>query len=248
MKHNLPSLPDRADVVRMWPVYVLVVICVAVEVVLLLGDTGWLGAPRLRQSAYEYAGFWPGLLGRWTPNYAVQPYTMFLTYAFLHGGLTHLVVNMFTLFSLGRAVVDRVGPWGFLALYAASVLGGALGFGLLAKSTQPMVGASGGLFGLVGGILAWNYVDRFITSRRLWPVWRAVGLLVLLNLVLWWAMDGLLAWQTHLGGFLAGWIAALLIDPRAMPADFSDIPPPDGQDGADDTPTPRSSPSHSNRG
>ncbi len=153
---------------------------------------------------------------------------------------------MFTLFSLGRAVVDRVGPRGFLALYTASVLGGALGFGLLAKSTQPMVGASGGLFGLVGGILAWNYIDRFITARRLWPVWRAVGLLILLNLVLWWAMDGLLAWQTHLGGFLAGWVAAILIDPRAVPEDFGEMPP-NKRDDAETTPAPPSKPSHSNR-
>ena len=221
MTLSLPSLPGRAAVARMWPVYALVLICVAVETILILGDTGWVAAPRLRQSAYEYAGFWPGLLGPWTPNYAAQPYTMFFTYAFLHGGLIHLVVNMFTLFSLGRAVVDRVGAWGFLALYIASVLGGALGFGLLAKTTQPMVGASGGLFGLVGGILAWNYVDRFSSQRRLWPVTRAVLGLAILNLVLWWAMDGLLAWQTHLGGFLLGWVAALLIDPRSQ-EDLSD--------------------------
>jgi membrane associated rhomboid family serine protease len=28
-------------------------------------------------------------------------------------------------------------------------------------------------------------------------------------------MDGLLAWQTHLGGFIGGWVAAILVDPRA---------------------------------
>jgi len=37
--------------------------------------------------------------------------------------------------------------------------------------------------------------------------------LIVLNLVLWWAMDGLLAWQTHLGGFIIGWVVALMIDP-----------------------------------
>jgi membrane associated rhomboid family serine protease len=31
---------------------------------------------------------------------------------------------------------------------------------------------------------------------------------MLVNVVLWFLLDGLLAWQTHLGGFLAGWIAA----------------------------------------
>ena len=45
----------------------------------------------------------------------------------------------------------------------------------------------------------------------------------LLNLLLWWAMDGQLAWETHLGGFLAGWVMALLADPR----------PREGADGKD---------------
>ena len=215
--------PDRGPSSHMstsglWLLYGLMAACVIVELVLQLGDRGLLPFSRLRQIAYEYGGFWAGLLGAWRPNYAAQPYTMFVTYAFLHSGALHVMVNMLTLYSLGRAVLDRVGTRGLALLYVAAVFGGALGFGLLARTPQPMVGASGGLFGLVGGILAWNYVDRFSAQRRLWPVTRAVLGLVALNLVLWWAMDGLLAWQTHLGGFVAGWVAALLIDPRSQRA------------------------------
>jgi membrane associated rhomboid family serine protease len=43
-----------------------------------------------------------------------------------------------------------------------------------------------------------------------------------LNIVLWWAMDGQLAWETHLGGFITGWIAAMLIDPRGRNAQDTD--------------------------
>ncbi len=211
-----PGTPPPAQrAPRLWPLYALMAACVGIELVLQLSDLGVLPASRMRQTAYEYGGFWPGLLGNWRPNYPAQPYAMFVSYALLHGGLMHLVVNMFTLYSLGRVVLARVGNRGFILLYLAATLGGALCFGLLARSTQPMVGASGALFGLLGGLLAWNYVDRFTAQRRLWPVWRVVLGLVVLNLVLWWAMDGLLAWQTHLGGFVAGWIAALLIDPRS---------------------------------
>jgi membrane associated rhomboid family serine protease len=203
----------------MWSIIVLIVLCCLVEGVLSLGDAGLLDTPRLRAAAYEYAGFWPGLMrGPWRPNYAAQPWLMFCTYAFLHSGVLHLLVNMVTLWSLGQVVVQRIGTMGFLLLYAAAVLGGGLGFGLLAQTTQPMVGASGGLFGLLGGILAWNYVDRFSAARTLWPVALWVTGLLALNVVQWWAMDGLLAWQAHLGGFVAGWITALLIDPRARPA------------------------------
>lgn len=208
----LPRLVPRLPIV----IGLVIAACTLVEGALILGDFGMLGLPRLRQTAYEYAGFWPGLLGGWTPNYGTQPYAMFLSYAFLHTDIKHFVFNMITLYSLGGAVWDRVGTRGFLILYVAAILGGGLGFGLLADTLRPMVGASGGLFGLAGGILAWNYVDRFTESRQLWPiVWIILGLLFL-NLALWWLMDGLLAWETHLGGFVFGWIAALLIDPRSQ--------------------------------
>jgi len=212
-----PTPPDTPHTFpQLIPLFGLIGVCITIEFALILGDYGFLFPARLRTTVYEYAGFWPGLLGNWRPNYPAQPYLMFFSYAFLHGGITHLIVNMFTLFSLGRVVLERVGNRGFFLLYFASTLGGALCFGLLAKTYQPMVGASGALFGLVGGILAWNYIDRFSAQRRLWPVIRAVLMLIALNLILWWAMDGLLAWQTHLGGFLAGWVAALLIDPRSQ--------------------------------
>lgn len=214
------SDPDAlGQIRRYWPIIALIAICGTIEIGLSLADWGVIAPGSLRRNVYEYAGFWPGLLRGWTPNYAGQPYLMFLTYSFLHGGLMHLGVNMITLWSLGRPVIDRVGRVGFALLYAAAILGGAAGFGLLAKSFQPMVGASGALFGLAGGILAWNYVDRFTLQEQLWPVARATLMLVALNVVLWWAMDGQLAWQTHLGGFLAGWVMALLIDPRGQAPD-----------------------------
>lgn len=191
----------------------LAVFLAAIELVLQAGDAGLIGYPRIRAVAYEYFGFWPGILSGWASNYELQPWTMFLTYAFLHGGLMHLGVNLLTLWSLGREVMDRVGPWGFTAIYVMSMLGGAIGFSLLGHGFRPMVGASGALFGLAGAFLAWNYVDRFTHKLGLWPVARAVVLLIALNIVLFYAMDRLLAWETHLGGFVAGWVVALLVDP-----------------------------------
>ena len=209
------SVPEPSEPVsKPWALIAVIVICCGVEAVLLLADWQVMGPARLRQLAYENGGFWVGLLRSWTPNYPSQPYLMFLTYGFLHGGILHLVVNMITLWSLGMAVIDRVGTRGFVLLYVASLFGGAVGFALLASTLAPMVGASGALFGLAGGLLAWGYVDRFTLQEALWPVARAAGLLATLNVVMWWALDGQLAWETHLGGFVCGWVAALLIDPR----------------------------------
>jgi rhomboid protease GluP len=195
----------------------LAAMSIAIEVILQGADLSLWGTSQWRSLAYQNGGFWIGLLHNWRPNYAYQPYLMFATYGFLHGGLAHLVVNMLTLVGLGVPIVARIGSARFLLLYGLSTVGGAAGFALLSNSVQPMVGASGALFGLAGAIAAWEYVDRFTAKMQLWPVLRTIVWLIGLNLILWWAMDGRLAWETHLGGFISGWIVAFIIDPRSRP-------------------------------
>jgi membrane associated rhomboid family serine protease len=182
----------------------LVASCTLVEAVLQLSDAGLIVPRGLRAVAYEYGAFWPALLGSWRPNYALQPWTMFATYALLHGGIWHLVFNMITLWSLGQAVAREVGTRGLVGLYVAGTLGGGVAQGLLSDAPNPMVGASGALFGLVAGLI-WL---QLLTLRRrrasLRPVVLTVAVLVAINVVMWWGLDGRLAWQAHLGGFLAG--------------------------------------------
>lgn len=184
--------------------------CLLPEVVLSGAEWGLWGSPHWRSEVMGYAAFWPGLLHDWTPNYPFQAEGMFLSYGFLHAGPVHLAVNLMTLMSLGPVVAERVGVSGFLRIYGLSLLGGSLAYALLSSAVAPMVGASGALFGLAGAILAWEYRDRSDLRESLRPVIAAIAALVALNLVLWWAMNGLLAWQAHLGGFATGWIAALM--------------------------------------
>ncbi|MRU15706.1 rhomboid family intramembrane serine protease [Roseovarius sp. A21] len=171
---------------------------------------------QLRRLVYDYGAFWPGLLYNWKPNYTAQPIAMFITYGFLHTGFVHLAVNMITLWSLGRAVLNQVGQVSFVIIYAGASLGGAAVFALLAHGLRPMVGASGALFGLLGAILAWEYVDTHTDREGRRHIVKVILLLAGLNFVLWWAMDGQLAWQAHLGGFVVGWMAALLITRKPL--------------------------------
>lgn len=213
MRSLLPAKPSACFVLL-----VLVLISAVPEALLLGADWGLWGSARWRRDAYEHFAFWIGLLRGWTPNYPFQPALMFLTYSVLHAGIGHFLVNMVTLVSVARPELDRVGAWRFTMLYVVSLLGGAVGFAMLSDKLQPMVGASGALFGLVGAWVIWDICDtlraqpdiKVLAYAILWPV----TLLTVLNVVMFWATSGHLAWETHLGGFIAGAIAAPFLDRR----------------------------------
>ena len=84
---------------------------------------------------------------------------------------------------------------------------GALTYAALLPGPYPMVGASGALFGLAGAWQYWVQADA-PRRRRAWITLRAALGLIGLNLLLLWYLDGRMAWQTHLGGFVAGWVTA----------------------------------------
>jgi membrane associated rhomboid family serine protease len=214
---DLPDPAPSADPLTRRPAPVvlgLIVLFCAVEAVLEGADLRLWGTVRWRSLAYQNAGFWAGLLWGWKPNYPAQPAVMFLSYSFLHAGLWHLAGNMATLAVLGGMIRDRIRTPGFLALWTLSALGGGLAFGLISRSAQPMVGTSGALFGLVGALLAWEAQNLRAAGQSLWPVAGWVLGLVVLNLAFWWLQNGALAWETHLGGFLAGGIWGLLDRPQ----------------------------------
>lgn len=195
-------------------VWAVLLACCLPELLLQAADHGWIGSARWRPLAYQYGAFWAGLLHGWRPNFAAQPATMFLSYGFLHSGLGHLVGNVAALLGLGPMVIERFGTRGFVLVWLGALLGGGAGFGLLSGSPAPMVGASGALFGLLGAWIWGLAADRRAAGRSLWPVAGLVAGLALLNLVMWVFLDGLLAWETHLGGFLAGAAIGALL-PRA---------------------------------
>jgi membrane associated rhomboid family serine protease len=169
--------------------------------------------------AYTQGAFWAGLLYGWTPNYPLQPVTMFFSHAWLHAGPGHLAGNMVALLWLGPQVAARRGNGGMLLFWCLSALGGGAAFGLLTSSPAPMVGASGALFGLAAELVV-TEVRRASGFRA--KMQRGLGLVTLLfilNAVVWVIQGGQLAWETHLGGFLAGMVLAVLWRRTADPGE-----------------------------
>jgi len=210
-QRSMPFFPVLRRLRTDLAVFVLIAMCCLVELILGLADHGFIGTPRWRGLAYQNGAFWAGLLGNWRPNYDLQPWTMFLSYAFLHAGTSHLLGNMLTLLALGPNLIRKVGQGRFLLIYTAGALGGAFGFLLLGSPAHPVVGASGALFGLAGALIHGDWADRRRAGRPVWPALGAILFLMVLNLVLWISLDGLLAWEAHLGGFVLGWLAAAVL-------------------------------------
>ncbi len=202
------------------PVWIAILIAlVVIEGALILADRGLLGSVRWRAIAYQNGAFWVGLLFGWAPNYPQQPAVMFVTYAFLHANLGHLLGNAAALVWLGRTLGGRCGPGRFALIYFMVVIGGGVGFALLARQTAPMVGASGAVMGLVGVWIVWDARQMRCAGRGRTAVAVEIGLRTALilaaNVASFFALDGVLAWETHLGGFVAGIAVALAVAPSA---------------------------------
>ena len=75
-----------------------------------------------------------------------------VTYAFLHGGLTHLLFNMFALYMFGGAIEQVFGTRRYFTYYVVCAVSAALTqlvFALVTGGVYPVVGASGAVFGLL---------------------------------------------------------------------------------------------------
>jgi membrane associated rhomboid family serine protease len=118
---------------------------------------------------------------------------------FLHGGISHLLLNTMPLFVLGLLVVLR-GVRMFLTVSFFVVLVGGFGVWLLGKSGSH-VGASGLIFGYFGFLLAYAWY-----ARDPWSIFLAFLALVLYGGILWgiFTVRAYISWEGHLFGLIAG--------------------------------------------
>ncbi len=144
-------------------------------------------------------------------EYAIALLISPITYAFLHGDLLHLLINMAFLLAFGTAVDRRLGRNRFLVLYVLCALGGAAAsVGLFYATAEQtiMVGASGAISGLFGAVL------RLATRNT----FAAIAVFILANVVIGYTgVPGMgevraIAWEAHIGGFVAGYLLFPLFD------------------------------------
>ncbi len=144
------------------------------------------------------------------------------TYSLLHGGVAHLLGNMYTLYVFGENIEDTLGGARAAVLYwASAIAGGLLYFVLNAKSSTPLVGASGAIAGLMGAYLVllprvklWLVI--FFVPVKIRVYWY-MGVWFLLQFVLMMDPKSRIAWEAHVGGFIAGAALAFVLRRRETP-------------------------------
>jgi len=134
-----------------------------------------------------------------------------LTFQFLHGGILHLLLNGFTLYSFGRVLQTQLGNKRFLLLFFLSgTCGGLLQviatWLLRQPAWIPVVGASAGIAGLVAAFIMCNPEARLIIFPIPFPVRAWTVLWVVLGVSIFGTVFpfGGIAHAGHLGGLLAG--------------------------------------------
>lgn len=129
-----------------------------------------------------------------------------ITAGFLHGGFLHILSNSWALMSLGAQVEEIYGTRRFALLYILTTIGGFLLSGLLNRGLS--VGASAGLFGLLGVLVAIGLKDRSSFGRQIGAAYSQYALFAVITSFL----PGIDFWA-HIGGmatgFGLGWLIGL---------------------------------------
>jgi membrane associated rhomboid family serine protease len=153
-------------------------------------------------------------LALWPPGTLFQPWQL-LTYAFLHSGYLHILVNMFALFMFGTPMERYWGTRRFTAFYFVCVITAGLTqltVAVLTNSDSPTIGASGAIFGLLLAFAVYFPHQRvmLLFPPIPLPAWLFVLIYGLVELFL--GVSGLeadVAHFAHLGGMLGG--AAMIL-------------------------------------
>jgi membrane associated rhomboid family serine protease len=174
------------------------------------------------------------------PNLPFQAYWTMLTYALLHGDAVHLGSNCLWLAIFSKPVATWMGWWRYLTIFWVSVVAGAAaGLAVHWGETMILVGASAGVSGILGAAIPIMYgggnrdpgvptgiMSRFrpltfkqlLTNKRaltFTAVWLGLTMLTATSQYMTgtaFLEERVIAWEAHIGGFIAGLISFYLLN------------------------------------
>ena len=144
-------------------------------------------------------------------NVANGQYYRLVTSAFLHGGLVHLFVNMYSLNAIGSAVERIFGKTHTYAAFTLSAMSGNITSYKMSK--YPAVGASGAIFGLAGAFAVYLYRHKDVLGSGAEEQLNALGTSLMIN-AMYGATSARVDNWAHFGGLVGGCTYAYLFGPN----------------------------------
>ncbi len=131
-------------------------------------------------------------------------YYRLLSCIFMHGGIIHLLCNMYCLYVIGPQVESFFGKIKYIVIYLLSGIIGSLMS--LSITNSISLGASGAIFGLLGSILYFGYHYRVYLSQA---IKSQIIPIIVLNLFLGFILNGVDN-AAHIGGLIGGVLVSMM--------------------------------------
>lgn len=142
-----------------------------------------------------------------------KEYYRLLVSMFLHGGFFHFLMNSYFLFYLGSFTEKLLGSTKYSIIYMISGLGASVAVWLFSDPKVVTIGASGALYGIMGGLLILTFLKaNWFSPQGL----RSIRTMTLINIIFTLSLRNFVSVQGHLGGLFFGIILTYLFIP-ALP-------------------------------
>ena len=138
-----------------------------------------------------------------------------LSVTLLHGSIIHFAFNMYALYICGPIVEQIYGPIRTLIFYLVAAAGGSVATFALSDG-NPVVGASGAIFGFFGLLFTASRLHLPMLDRRGRALISQVGMLIVVNILIGFALPGIDN-IAHLGGLATGVLLGIAVSPIGVP-------------------------------
>ena len=131
------------------------------------------------------------------------------TAMFLHAGMTHLLMNMFSLYLIGRGAEMYFDTKSYLSIYLFS---GLLG-GLVSLYVHPVsvgIGASGAIFGVFGALAGFFLAHRERIQEHTKAFMKDFGIIIVINIVIGLSIPSI-DMSAHIAGLFVGFIGGFVL-------------------------------------
>lgn len=199
-------------------VVVLFIAMLLVETAFTLGNQGVIGGPQAvgwRMGAVQQYGFngtifdWMVENNRWPGEHLLR----FVSYLFVHGNFTHMLVAGVILLAMGKFVGEVFAWWAVLVVFFGAGIGGAAVWGVLLNDPGYLAGAFPGVYGLIGGFTFILWLRLGQSGDNQMRAFLLIGFLMAIQLIFGALFGARTDWLADLSGFACGFLLSFLVSP-----------------------------------